>query len=161
MQETVQGYVRPFEDCQIVRSKQSNIGAFLKDSFGRTKGIFLIRKRLPRRLHKCTDPLFIQFLEPKKIHYFRTHYFRTHHVLDFCVIKWFIFELNFKSIMNRATDLKKQSSGNEKPKKVDEEERFKCFMEVEGEQKFAQYAFWCFPITAHFGNISLSFWCPF
>ena len=68
-----------------------------------------------------------------------------------------IFELIFKSIMNRATDLKKQSSGNEKPKKVDEEERFKCFMEVEGEQKFAQYAFWCFPITAHFGNISLSF----
>ena len=31
-------------------------------------------------------------------------------------------------------------------------------MEVEGEQKFAQYAFWCFPITAHFGNISLSSW---
>ena len=55
--------------------------------------------------------------------------------------------------MNLGTDLKKQSSGNEKSKKVDEEERFKCFMEVEGEQKFAQYAFWCFPITAHFGEI--------
>ena len=55
--------------------------------------------------------------------------------------------------MNLGIDLKKQSSGNEKSKKVDEEERFKCFMEVEGEQKFAQYAFWCFPITAHFGEI--------
>ena len=54
--------------------------------------------------------------------------------------------------MNRAIDLKKQPSVGEKSKKVDEEERFKCFMEVEGEQKFAQYAFWCFPITAHFGK---------
>ena len=61
--------------------------------------------------------------------------------------------------MNRTIDLKKQSSGNEKSKKVDEEERFKCFMEVEGEQKFAQYAFWCFPITAHFGkNFTVKFY---
>ena len=54
--------------------------------------------------------------------------------------------------MAHKTDLKKQSAGTEKSKKCDEEERFKCFMEVEGEQKFAQYAFWCFPITAHFGQ---------
>ena len=64
-------------------------------------------------------------------------------------------------VSNRTIDLKKQSSVGGKPKKVDEEERFKCFMEVEGEQKFAQYAFWCFPITAHFGKnfmVKFYFW---